>query len=114
LSPTAQLWVGRLITFHVVCLAWIFFRATSFHNAIEVLRRIATLGGHHQPFNWKVAAVIVGALAIQVGPRGVGARLQIIFSRSPWWCQAFAVAAVLTIIDLLGPAGIAPFIYFRF
>jgi alginate O-acetyltransferase complex protein AlgI len=114
LSPTAQLWVGRLITFHVVCLAWIFFRATSFHNAIEVLRRIATLGGHHQPFNWKVAAVVVGALAIQVGSRGVGARLQIIFARSPLWCQVFAVAAVLTTIDLLGPAGIAPFIYFRF
>jgi hypothetical protein len=92
------LWVGRLITFHEVCLAWIFFRATSFH----------------QPFNWKVAAVVVGALAIQVGPRGVGARLQIIFSRSPLWCQVFTVAAVLTTIDLLGPAGIAPFIYFRF
>ncbi|MDQ1398774.1 MAG: alginate O-acetyltransferase complex protein AlgI, partial [Acidimicrobiaceae bacterium] len=74
LPPGARVWVGRLITFHVVCLAWVFFRATSFHNAIEVLRRIATIGGRHQQFNWMVAAVIVAALAVQIGPRGFGPR----------------------------------------
>jgi hypothetical protein len=113
-SPTARLWLGRLITFHVVCLAWIFFRATSFHNAVQVLGRIAALGGHHRAFNWKVAAVVVGAMAVQLGPRGLGARLQALFSRSSIWVQALAVAGVLTAIDLLGPAGVAPFIYFRF
>jgi hypothetical protein len=114
LSPTARLWVGRLITFHVVCLAWIFFRATSFHNALEVLGRIGALGARHHAFNWKVAAVIAAALAAQLGPRGVGARLQVVYARTPIWCQAVVFAAVLTTIDLLGPAGIAPFIYFRF
>jgi alginate O-acetyltransferase complex protein AlgI len=114
LSPTARLWLGRLITFHVVCLAWIFFRATSFHNAVEVLGRIASPSGRHQPFNWKVAAVIVAALAVQLGPRGGGAKLQAMFSRSSFWVQALVVAGVLTVIDLLGPAGVAPFIYFRF
>ncbi|MDQ1411599.1 MAG: alginate O-acetyltransferase complex protein AlgI [Acidimicrobiaceae bacterium] len=108
------MWVGRLITFHVVCLAWVFFRATSFHNAIEVLRRIATIGGRHQQFNWMVAAVIVAALAVQIGPRGFGPRLQVLYSRSPMWFQAVVIAGVLTSIDLLGPAGVAPFIYFRF
>jgi alginate O-acetyltransferase complex protein AlgI len=114
LSPRARRWVGRLITFHVVCLAWIFFRATSFHNAVEVLGRIVAITGHHRPFNWKVAAVIVAALAIQVGPRGVGDKLQILFSKSSFWVQALLLAGALTVIDLLGPAGVAPFIYFRF
>jgi D-alanyl-lipoteichoic acid acyltransferase DltB (MBOAT superfamily) len=114
LPPGARVWVGRLITFHVVCLAWVFFRATSFHNAIEVLRRIATIGGRHQQFNWMVAAVIVAALAVQIGPRGFGPRLQVLYSRSPMWFQAVVIAGVLTSIDLLGPAGVAPFIYFRF
>jgi hypothetical protein len=113
-SRGARYWVGWLITFHVVCLAWIFFRATSFHNALEVMGRIADLGGKHAAFNWKVAAVIVGALATQLGPRGVGARLQIKFSRFPLWAQALSLAGVLTVIDLMGPAGVAPFIYFRF
>jgi hypothetical protein len=103
-----------LITFHVVCVAWVFFRATSFHNALEVLGRIATIGGRHNPFNWTVAAVIVAALAVQVGPRGAGVKLQVLFARSPIWLQALVLAGVLTTIDLLGPAGVAPFIYFRF
>ncbi|MDQ1394728.1 MAG: alginate O-acetyltransferase complex protein AlgI [Acidimicrobiaceae bacterium] len=114
LSPGARVWVGRLITFHVVCVAWVFFRATSFHNALEVLGRIATIGGRHNPFNWTVAAVIVAALAVQVGPRGAGVKLQVLFARSPIWLQALVLAGVLTTIDLLGPAGVAPFIYFRF
>ncbi len=46
--------------------------------------------------------------------RGVGARLQVLYSRSSFWVQAVLVAGVLTVIDLLGPAGVAPFIYFRF
>jgi hypothetical protein len=98
----------------VVCLAWIFFRATSFHNGIDVLGRIFDLTGSHRPFNWKVAAVIAGALAAQLGPRGVGPRLQVLFSRTPFWAQAVLLAGVVTMIDLLGPAGVAPFIYFRF
>jgi hypothetical protein len=114
LSPRGRRWLGRIITFHVVCLAWIFFRATSFHNAVQVLGRIGSLGGRHQPFNWKVAAVIVGALAVQLGPRGGGAWLQARFSRRPYWVQALVLAGMLTAIDLLGPAGVAPFIYFRF
>jgi len=79
-----------------------------------VLQRIGTFGGRHHAFNWKVAAVIAGALAAQLGPRGVGSRLQVVYARSPLWCQTVVFAAVLTMIDLLGPAGIAPFIYFRF
>ncbi len=114
LSPRARHWLGWLITFHVVCFAWIFFRATSFHNAIEVMGRIADVGGRHRPFNWKVAAVVVGSLAIQLGPRGGGAKLQVLFSRCPFWSQALILAGVLTVIDLLGPAGVAPFIYFKF
>jgi len=113
-SPRAQYWIGWFITFHVVCLAWIFFRATSFHNALEVMGRIADIGGRHRPFNWKIAAVIVGALAIQLGPRGGGAKLQVLFSRCQFWVQALILAGVLTVIDLLGPAGVAPFIYFKF
>ena len=113
-QSTARLWIGRLITFHVVCLAWIFFRATSFHNAIEVLGRILDFGGRHQPFNWKVAAVIVGSLAAQLGPRRLGARLQILYSRRSFVVQSLLFAGVLTLIDLLGPSGVAPFIYFRF
>jgi hypothetical protein len=59
-------------------------------------------------------AVVVVALAIQVGPGGLAARLQAHFSRWALWTQSLALAGSLIAIDMLGPAGVAPFIYFRF
>jgi D-alanyl-lipoteichoic acid acyltransferase DltB (MBOAT superfamily) len=105
---------GRLLTFHVVCLSWIFFRATSLHNAIDVMGRIGAVGAHHAGLHFWVVAVVVVALAIQVGPGGMAARLQASFSRWALWTQSLALAGSLIAIDMLGPAGVAPFIYFRF
>src|SRR4051794_31302610 len=38
-------WTARLVTFHVVCLAWVFFRADSFGRAADVLTRLFTAWG---------------------------------------------------------------------
>jgi D-alanyl-lipoteichoic acid acyltransferase DltB (MBOAT superfamily) len=114
-EPTRTRVFGRrLLTFHVVCLSWIFFRATSLHNAVDVLSRIVAVGGHHAGLHFWVVAVVVMALAIQVGPGGLAARLQAHFSRWAVWTQSLALAGSLIAIDMLGPAGVAPFIYFRF
>src|SRR5213078_701378 len=45
----AQIWLGRLITFHVVCLAWIFFRADSFGRAWDVIVRLFSAWGQPSP-----------------------------------------------------------------
>src|SRR5438045_4166503 len=45
----AQQWLGRLLTFHVVCFAWIFFRADSFSRAGDVLARLFTAWGQPSP-----------------------------------------------------------------
>jgi hypothetical protein len=95
-------------------LSWIFFRATSLHNAIDVMGRIGAVGAHHAGLHFWVVAVVVVALAIQVGPGGMAARLQASFSRWALWTQSLALAGSLIAIDMLGPAGVAPFIYFRF
>jgi alginate O-acetyltransferase complex protein AlgI len=109
-----RMWLGRLVTFHLVCLAWIFFRATSFHNAVEVMSRIVPGRGAHAHLNSLVVATVVGALAAQFVPSQWAAGLQAKFSRMSIWIQSGSVAAALIVIDLLGPAGVAPFIYFRF
>jgi alginate O-acetyltransferase complex protein AlgI len=61
-----------------------------------------------------VVATVVGALAAQFVPSRWAAGLQAKFSRLSIWVQSGSVAAALIVIDLLGPAGVAPFIYFRF
>ena len=106
--------MGRLLTFHLVCLGWIFFRASSFDNALQVLGRIASVSGPHAPLNPLVVATVAAALAAQLVPGRWASLLRARFSRLSIWAQSGLVAGVLIVIDLLGPAGVPPFIYFRF
>ena len=97
----------------VVCLGWVFFRATSFANAGQVLGRIFS-GGRHVHLDVMVVVVVVAALAVQWTPSRVSAALQGAFGRWSIPAQALALAGVVVVIDAFGPAGVAPFIYFRF
>ncbi|MFL5955088.1 MAG: MBOAT family O-acyltransferase [Gaiellaceae bacterium] len=108
-------WLGRLITFHVVCFAWIFFRADSFGRAGEVLARLFTAWGRPSPLvtTSVVLAIVVGIAGQYVRPGVVGATLRG-FQRLPLPAQASAFAVSLMLINTLGPEGVAPFIYFRF
>jgi alginate O-acetyltransferase complex protein AlgI len=108
-------WGRRIVTFNLICVAWIFFRATSFGNAWDVLGAI--VGGADDAtaaVNPMVVAVVAAMLAAQLVPRRVVTTLQVGFSRWPIVAQGLALAGVLTCIDVLGPQGVAPFIYFQF
>ncbi len=113
-SRTAR-WVGRVVTFHVVCFAWIFFRADSFVRAGQTLERLVTAWGRPSPLvSTPVVLAILAGIGIQyVRPSSLGALLRG-FQRLPVLAQAATVAAVLMIVNTLGPEGVAPFIYFRF
>ena len=58
------------------------------------------------------------AIAIGIGSQYVPASVvtggAAHFRALPLPAQATAVAVLLTVIDVLGPTGVAPFIYFRF
>jgi D-alanyl-lipoteichoic acid acyltransferase DltB (MBOAT superfamily) len=110
---TARRIASWLITFHVVCLGWVFFRATSFANAWQVLGRIFS-GGPHARLDVMVVLVVAAALAVQWIPAQLSNSLQAAFSRLSAPVQALVLAAVLVVVDAFGPDGIAPFIYFRF
>ena len=108
-------WVGRVITFHVVCFAWIFFRADSFTRAGDVIARLFTAWGQPSPLvtTSVVLAILVGILGQYLRPGAVAATLRG-FQRLPLPAQATAFAVCLVVINTLGPEGVAPFIYFRF
>jgi alginate O-acetyltransferase complex protein AlgI len=107
--------LGRLVTFHVVCFGWIFFRAASFSRAGDVLDRLFTAWGRPSPLvtTSVVLAIAVGILSQYVPAGAIGALLER-FQRWPVVAQAASVALGLGLIDALGPQGVAPFIYFRF
>jgi alginate O-acetyltransferase complex protein AlgI len=115
--PTSEAakWFGRILTFHVVCFGWIFFRADSFGRAGDVIARLFTAWGQASPLvtTSVVLAILVGILGQYVRPGAVGAALRG-FQRLPVPAQATCFAVSLVLINTLGPEGVAPFIYFRF
>jgi hypothetical protein len=107
--------VGRIVTFHVVCFAWIFFRADSFARAGQMLERLVTAWGRPSPLvtTSVVLAIAVGIAGQYIRPSALGVVLRR-FQRLPVLVQAATVAVCLMVVNTLGPEGVAPFIYFRF
>ncbi|MFN2590353.1 MAG: MBOAT family protein, partial [Actinomycetota bacterium] len=104
-------WVA---TFHLVCLGWVFFRADSVGTAFQMLWRLLTAWGSAPLVTPAVIFVIAFMIAAQFVPREIPARVQDWFSQLRPATQGTALGMTLFAITLLGPQGVAPFIYFRF
>ena len=103
-----------LVTFHVVCLGWVFFRADSLGTAYDVLDGIFTAPGAAPLVTTLAVVTITLALASQFVPPLAVVGAQERFARLAPGAQIVAMAGALTLIDVLGPEGVAPFIYFQF
>jgi alginate O-acetyltransferase complex protein AlgI len=114
LTERQRRWIGRIATFHFICVGWVFFRADSVGSALEMLVRMLFAWGPAPLVTPTVLAVIAGSLAVQFIPRTVTRSVLAELSRVPAWAQAVAFGAFLVLVDLLGPPGVAPFIYFQF
>jgi D-alanyl-lipoteichoic acid acyltransferase DltB (MBOAT superfamily) len=105
--------VGRFVTFHIVCLAWVFFRADGMGSAFEVLNRLVSFaGGPAVALN--VLLLIAVGIGIQYLPKDATARLQHGFSRMSPGAQGAVLALSLVAVSTFGNQGVAPFIYFQF
>jgi alginate O-acetyltransferase complex protein AlgI len=113
-TPGARLW-QRVVTFHLVCLAWVFFRAETFHDALTLLGRIATGWTDASPL---VRPSVLLAIAVGIGmqyiPRLSIARVEAAFSRLRPALMGLVLGSGLLFIDALGPQGVSNFIYFKF
>jgi alginate O-acetyltransferase complex protein AlgI len=107
--------LGRLVTFHVVCFAWIFFRADSFDRAGQVITQLFSAWGRPSPLvTGSVLLAIVVGIGSQYVPLRAVAAAQAGFQRLSVPAQAACLGLGLMVVDTLGPPGVAPFIYFRF
>jgi D-alanyl-lipoteichoic acid acyltransferase DltB (MBOAT superfamily) len=103
-----------LLTFHLVLLSWVFFRAANLSTALDTLRRIAV---DHGPLFWD-PIIVQGVLAILL----LGA-LELFHRRTGFWDSlhkfprslrlAYAVALLFGIV-LFGIDSGTQFIYFQF
>ncbi len=111
--PTAVL-IQRVVTFHLVCLGWVFFRADSVSTAFLLLGRLFTASGPAPLVTPILIAAMAGMLAAQFLPRDLSPTLMDRFSHMGPVLQGGLLAGGLFVITALGPQGVAPFIYFRF
>jgi alginate O-acetyltransferase complex protein AlgI len=102
------------LTFGCVCLGWVFFRATSFASAAQVLHRLVVPRAGVLPLPrpafglWLVVAVVVMAHWTGSGAWQRGNR------RLPAPVLGFGYAAAVMLALLLTPSAGKPFIYFQF
>jgi hypothetical protein len=103
-----------VLVFNYVCLAWIFFRASSFDTALAVLRQL----GNGETGAANVSALVTMALAVgfiaHFFADGSFRWLRDRFCELPPPAQGFVLAAAVLILRELGSAKLVPFIYFQF
>jgi D-alanyl-lipoteichoic acid acyltransferase DltB (MBOAT superfamily) len=106
--------LSTLFVFHIVCLAWIFFRADSFETVMIYLGAIARLApGVTQATPFTIGLIALG-LATQFVPPDFSCRLAQRLVSMPDWALATGAGLGVSVISALGPDGVAPFIYFQF
>ena len=102
------------LTFNIVCLAWIFFRAPDFGTSLSILSGLVAPSGTEDLATVLGLVIIAGAIASQFVPPKEVAKVERGFAVLPAWAQAIAVGLGFLLIDSLGPEGVPPFIYFQF
>jgi D-alanyl-lipoteichoic acid acyltransferase DltB (MBOAT superfamily) len=107
-------WAAWFVTFHVVCVAWVFFRAPDLGTAFDVLGGLG-LSGPSPLVTLPVVFLVVAAVAIQALPPGWWREAEAWFVARPVAFQGIAVGAIVVVADAaVGQQGVAPFIYFQF
>lgn len=105
--------IGVLVTFHIVCLGWILFRAESFDLALQMLEGLGRIGPV-VVLTPLLLTLIVGGLAMHwLPPRaveGMAERLK----TAPSLTLGLLIGAAILLVEAVRPEGVAPFIYFQF
>jgi alginate O-acetyltransferase complex protein AlgI len=103
-----------IATYHFVCFTWIFFRAGSVANAVDILERIASLSiGFENVAPLLTVTLIVGAAALFARKQWYTWAMER-FAESPFYVHAAALVLVALVLQSLGGRGSAPFVYSRF
>ncbi|MDQ3341673.1 MAG: hypothetical protein M4D80_41510 [Myxococcota bacterium] len=113
LTTLRRIGAGVLV-FHYVCLAWIFFRASSFDNALAILTQLARLETDHANIVPLVTISLVVGFTAHFFADGSFRWLRDRFVALPAYGQGLVLAGAALVLRELGQTKIMPFIYFQF
>jgi alginate O-acetyltransferase complex protein AlgI len=107
-------WAAWLVTFNVVCVAWVFFRSPNLATAFDILGGLG-LSGPSPLVTLPLVLLVVLAIAIQAVPRHWWYDAEAWLVARPVAVQGLAVGAIIVAADAaVGQQGVAPFIYYQF
>ena len=113
-SPWWSQAIRILITYHFVCLTWIFFRAASMDDALALLGRIGSLTAGFENVSWQLAGVLAAAVALHFINKKHYTSSMDLFARMPFYVHAAALLAVAIAVQMLAGQSNANFVYSRF
>jgi D-alanyl-lipoteichoic acid acyltransferase DltB (MBOAT superfamily) len=113
-APVWRRVLVSLATFHLVCFAWIFFRAPDLGGAMTLLSRITAMQFGFENLTPEWLMVLAVAVAGHYLPTGWAAHLRGRFVQAPALLQAAALAALVVAVQKVAGSGLAPFIYSSF
>jgi D-alanyl-lipoteichoic acid acyltransferase DltB (MBOAT superfamily) len=115
--PSPAAWaklLGGLLTFHFVCLTWIFFRSGTLSNALAIFRGLGSLTWSTENVRpMLIGVLLLAAVAHCLPPRWFEGFTRLA-SKSPFWVQGLAMAGLILLIQTLAGRGSAPFVYGNF
>lgn len=109
-----RLGLARLLTFHLVCVGWILFRAGDFDTVLLIGEQmLSNAASHTTPNGLVILAIVVGIFG-QYLPENWPSRLEYFMSAVPPLLRGALAGTCVMLIEVAGPVGVAPFIYFQF
>jgi alginate O-acetyltransferase complex protein AlgI len=102
------------LTFHLVCAAWIFFRAETFRKAATIFSQLGTLTTYHPNLPASVLGVLALGLVSHFVPEHWYRAAQRSFITMPAPAQGAALFCVGLALRQMATAATVPFVYFQF
>lgn len=110
---------STIITFHIVCFLWIFFRAESFESARQVITQIIDafngqiilqmIIGYNNVF----ILILIGYL-LHFSPKSMEMKIESVITKANIFIKIFILTLFVWLMIQIKSADVQPFIYFQF
>jgi D-alanyl-lipoteichoic acid acyltransferase DltB (MBOAT superfamily) len=107
-------YLSIFVTFHFVCLTWIFFRSPDVATAVAILGRLGSFTFTVDNISLPMIGVMLLGVALHAIPPKWFDRTVEVFGRAPFLLQGAGLAAAVLLIELLSGRGSTSFVYSNF